>query len=919
MKAIHRRLTWWLRQRRKEAELREELQFHLDEEARQRHESGLSENAARVAALRDLGNEARVREDVRQLWTWRPFEELQQDVRYTLRTMAASRLVTIFAVASLALGIGANTAIYSFVKAALLQTLPVPDPDSLVVMMWHSKPLTLNRSDRQSEFVLHSIDGGTYDVSDGVEARILPYPAFERLSDASRLVLSSLFASFRGGRMNVLIEGAAETAETRYVSGGFFRGLAIAPAAGRLLMADDDAMGSPPAAVVSAGFAERRFGAIEAAVGRPVRVNNIAFTIVGVTPPEFAGVEPGRPPSLYLPMHANLLFDPSDARRYRDQNWYWVEVMGRLRPGVTAAQAERALSSPFEQWVRSTAGNDLERANLPVLRIADGGGGLDTLRRRYAQPLYLLQAIVGVILAIACANTANLLLARANARQREIAVRLSIGAGRFRIVRQLLTESLVLSVVSGALGAWLAVGGTRILSALLAAGDTGLTLQASVNWNVLLVTLGLSVACGIAFGLAPAIQTTHPDLQAALKNTGGGGSARIARRIPRPKLQQGLVVAQITLLTLLLIGAGLFTQTLARLQSVPLGFNPENVLLFDLNAPQAGYPETRAAALYAELRDRFARLPGVRAATLSHSSLIKAGRGHPVTIDGTQIQGHRILQTGPKFFSTMQIPILAGREIDERDRVRSIAAGVISDTFARMFFRDQNPLGRQLEVGGSMPMKVEIVGVAATARYGGLKNATPPVLYVSYDQVPPKAVRQVTYALRCDGDPMQHIAAVRQIVHDADSRIPATNFTTQTAEIASKMNQEIILARICDAFAIVALVIACVGLYGTLAYAVARRTKEIGIRIAVGAPRAAVVWMVVREACVLIALGLLISVPLARGLSTFVESFLFQIKPADAGAIGAAVAMLAIAAAVAAFGPARRASGINPVIALRHE
>jgi predicted permease len=916
MIALLRKMAWWLRPWRKENDLREELQFHLELEARERMEAGVAAEEARRAAARDLGNEARVREDVRAVWTWRPFDELTQDVRYALRTMATHRAVTIFAVVSLALGIGANTAIYSFMEAVLLRTLPVPEPDSLVVMTWKAKPFTWG-----SDFVLQSISGRTYRTSDGsVEARIFPYPAFERLRETGSPFMSSVFTVFRGGRMNVLVDGQAELTDAQYVSGDFFGGLAIPPGAGRLFVESDDQLNAEPVAVVSAGYAERRFGGIANAVGKAVRINNTPFTIIGVTPPGFEGVEPGAAKNLYVPLRAMHWVD-SDGPSFTDPNYYWAEIMGRLRPGVAREQANAALSAAFAQWVRPTARDDAERANLPVLTVSDGGGGLDTLRRRYEKPLYLLQAIVGLILAIACANTANLLLARSAARQREIAVRLSIGAGRFRLIRQLLTESLVLAVVSGTLGTLIAIGGTRLLSALLANSDEGLLLEAGVDWTVLSVTLGLSMLCGLVFGLAPAVQATRPELIPALKDTGVFTGGKLARhRLPRLKLQQALVVGQIALLMLLLVGAGLFARTLANLQSVPLGFNPENVLLFDINAPQAGYPEAGAASYYQQLHERFAGIPGVRAATVSHSSLPRAGRGHPISLDGKRLEGtYRLMQTGPRFFTTMQIPLLAGREFDERDRAAAIAPGVISELFARTYFPNQNPVGRRLSIGGGMVMEVEIVGVSAAAHYGPVKFASPPVLYVSYLHAPPAALQQMTYALRTNGDPMNSIAAVRQIVSEADSRIPVTNFKTQSSEIASSINQEILLARICGAFAIVALVIACAGLYGTMAYTVARRTREIGIRIAVGARRGSVVWMVMREVCVLAALGLIVSVPMARGLSTFVNSFLFEMQPNDPWAIAAAVAALTGAALAASYAPARRASRIEPTLALRHE
>jgi macrolide transport system ATP-binding/permease protein len=391
-------------------------------------------------------------------------------------------------------------------------------------------------------------------------------------------------------------------------------------------------------------------------------------------------------------------------------------------------------------------------------------------------------------------------------------------------------------------------------------------------------------------------------------------------RMPRWKLQQALVVAQVALLILLLVGAGLFTRTLANLQSIPLGFNPQDVLLFSINAPQAGYPEARAASYYAELQDQFAAIPGVRAATVSHSSMPKAGRGHPISLNGERLQGrYRLMQTGPNFFSTMQIPLLAGREIEERDRTAPVAPGVISELFARTYFPGQDPIGRRLKIGGGMPMEVEIVGVSASAHYGPVKYASPPALYVSYSQIPPAAIQQMTFALRTDGDPLKVIPAVRQIVHNADSRIPVTDFKTQTGEIASTINQEIILARLCGAFALVALVIACAGLYGTLAYAVARRTREIGIRIAIGAKPGSVVWMVMRDVCVLAALGLLVSLPMARGLSSFVQSFLFEMQPNDPRAIAFAGVALVAATLAASYAPARRASRIDPVSALRNE
>ena len=917
MTPLFRKLAWWVRRRRREEQLREELAFHLAEEAEERQAEGLPDDQAAWAARRDLGNLALLQEDARTVWTWTPLEQLAQDLRYAARLMVKNTAFTVLAALSLALGIGANTAIYSFMDAILLRSLPVPDPATLVVVKWRSAPFNFRAP---NQFVMHSIDGSTYRDASGVSAAIFPFPAFARLQEVSAPVLSSLFAHKPAGNVNVLIKGEAELAKGEYVSSDFFRGLAVSPAAGRLLGADDDRAGAAAVAVLSLGYSQRRFGEAASATGQAILINNVPFTVVGVAPREFFGVDPAAAPHVYLPMHASLLFDSRSGGKFLDQNDYWVEMMGRLRSGVSLAQAEAALAGPFAQWVATTATNDRERANLPVLRLEEGAGGLDSLRRQYSTPLYVLWAMVGLILALACANTANLLLARASARRREMAVRLSIGAGRFRIVRQLLTESVLLASLGGALGILIAVAGIRVLTRLLANGQEGFTLHAELNWHVLSVTLGLSLLCGVLFGLAPALQLARPAVLPALKATSvTERRGRVRHGIARPSATQALVVAQIAISLLMLVGAGLFVRTLSNLHSVPLGFNRDNVLLFEVNAPQAGSPAAGVPAFYAELRRRLGEIPGVRHATLSHASLVRAGRSHPVTVNGVRAQGHRILQTGAGFFTTMQIPLLRGREIEDRDRQGSLPVAVVSDLFAKTYFGEENPLGQRITVGGSSPVEPEIIGVAATARYGGLKGTIPPVVYLAYAQLPSTALREMTFALRTDGDPLRYVGAVREIVRAADARVPVTNIKTLGADIDQTINQEIVFARLCTAFAILALAIACVGLYGTMAYTVARRTREIGIRMALGAPRGSVVWMVLREVCVLAAVGLAIGLPIARGASRLIESFLFEMTPNDPRAIAVAVVILLGAALVAGFGPARRASRVDPMVALRQD
>jgi len=920
MTSLFRRFVWWLRRTRKEDELSEELRFHLAEEADQRQAGGLPEEQARSAAYRDLGNVTLLREDARRLWTWTFLEQLIQDVRYGLRMMRKNGSFTAVVALSMALGIGANTAIYSFMDAILVRSLPVSDPASLVALKWRSKPFAYgSRATDGSEFVLHSIEGSFFDEPAGTAGAILPFAAFERLQQVSQPVLSSIFGYYSGGKVNVIANGAAELSKGEYVSGDFFRGLAVTPAAGRLIFADDDRAGAPPVAVISAGYSNRRFGGAAHATGQPILINNVAFTVVGVTPSAFFGVDPGEVPDVYLPLHAMLLFVADAERLFIDPNYYWVEIMGRLRPGVSLAQAQAAMAGSFEQWVATTATNDRERANLPVLRLEEGGAGRDILRREYAKPLYVLLAMASLILAIASANTANLLLARATARRREIAMRLSLGASRLRVVRQLLAESVLLASFGGALGILIGVVGIRVLTLLLANGEEGFTLHAELNWHVLGVTLGLSLLCGVLFGLAPALRATRPSLMPTLKDAGPGESfRRIRHATPRLTLTRGLVVAQIAISLLLLVAAGLFVRTLSNLHSVHLGFNRDHLLLFEVNAPQAGLAESRVTPFYAALRQRLSEIPGVREVTLSHSSLVRAGRAHPISVDGKPSRGHRILAIGPRFFTTMEIAVLRGREIDERDRPGGVPVAVVSQEFAKIHYGDDNPVGRHIRLGRARgPVDLEIIGVAATARYGGLKGNVPPVVYIPYTVAP--GLAEVTYALRTDLTPLRYVAAVREIVHQADPRVPVTAVRTQAADIDQTINQEIVFARLCTAFAVLALVIACVGLYGTMTYTVARRTKEIGVRMALGARRGRVVWMILREVCVLAALGVAISVPIALASSRLIESFLFDVKPNDPRALALAVAALLGAALLAGYGPSRRASRVDPMIALRHE
>jgi macrolide transport system ATP-binding/permease protein len=560
MNSFFRNLRSLLQRRRTDDDLREELRFHLDEEAEEMQAEGVARHEAQLAAQRDLGNVALVQEDMRAVWTWTWLEQLAQDCRYGLRTMVANKTFSTLAILSLALGIGANTAIYSFMDSLLLRSLPVSNPESLAVLNWHAPPT-------RNDSVVRSMSGSTWrDPKLGTVSGIFPFPAVEHLQKNAGEVFSSLFAYYPTRKVNLIVEGRAEEVSGEYVSGDYFRGLAMPPAAGRLISPDDDRAGSPPVAVLSFRFARRHFGDAANAPGQSILINNIPFTIAGVTPPGFFGVDPAVALDFYVPLRLNVVLNtrggPRDAKGnldYPAPNYYWIEMMGRLRPGVSLTHAQAALAPVFHQWVATTAATDKQRQTLPALLVREGASGLDTLRRQYSQPLYVLLAMVGLILAIACANIANLMLARATARRREMAVRLSMGAGRFRVIRQLLTESVLLASIGGALGVVFALWGIRFLTFLLANGREDFTLRPELNWHVLAAALALSLLTGLLFGLAPALQSTKVDVIPALKEARAGQPGR--RSFWRFSLSQSLVAIQIGLSLLMLVGAGLFMRS----------------------------------------------------------------------------------------------------------------------------------------------------------------------------------------------------------------------------------------------------------------------------------------------------------------------------------------------------------------------
>jgi predicted permease len=907
------------RRKQRETDLNDEIAYDLAADAEERTRSGVSREEAEQASRRDFGNVLLVKEDTREIWGLMWLERLGRDIRYGWRTLCKNPLFAAMAVLSLALGIGANTAIYSVMDAIMIRALPVRNPGELVILNWRAK---------QFPDVVQSSNGSMYDEpGGGVTSPDFPWPAYELLRNHNT-VFSTLFAYKAAGQLNLVVHGQAELGDVEFVSGNFFSGLGIVPAVGRLIADSDNVAGASQVAVLSYNYWRNRFDGDPAAIGNTVRINSVPFTIAGVAAPEFFGVTPGSAPVVYIPITSR----PSLARNYGsehdtmfiDSRSYWVDMMGRLRPGVTLARAQVELAARFHQLALASATNDKERTDLPALWLEEGGSGVDSLRRQYSKPLFILMTMVAFILAIACANIANLLLARATMRRREIAVRLSLGASRLRVLRQLLTESVMLALPGGILGLGVAAAGIRFLIWLLAGGREDFNLRAELDWRVLAFTIAIAFATGILFGLAPALAATRVDITPALKETRASAPSRHGHRIG---LSQFLVVAQIALSLLLVLGAALFVRTLANLHSVEIGFNQENLLTFSLDASQAGYKDAALKAFYARMDERFRVLPSVRAATVANMPLVAGWNSstHVILPGAPKPEGREgpstfYISVGPTFFETMQLPILLGRPLGSRDVDGAPLAAVVNGVFANKYFPNQNAIGRHFGLGNSEAGDLTIVGIAKNARYSSLKQAIPPVVYISCLQNvvkgPPIAM---IFQLRTAGNPLSLAETVRKTVHEAAPRVPVTGMMTQRQRIDNTIVQERTFADLCTAFAVLALMIACVGLYGSMAYAVSRRTSEIGIRMALGAERRRIIWMVLREVLALAAVGLAIGLICAWSAMSTLKSFVFGIKPADPLAILLAAGILIAALVLAGFAPATRASRIDPLTALRHE
>jgi predicted permease len=841
-------------------------------------------------------------------------DEMLQDLRYGLRLLRKSPGFSAVAVLSLALGIGANTAVFSLVDAVLLKMMPVEKPEQLVLFRWVSGDKTMVRS------FYGSMDN---DKKTGLSSSIsFSYPAFEYLRDHNH-ALSDIFGFARLEQLNVNVDGQSEIAGGQVVTGGYFSGLGVPAILGRTVTDQDDKSGADPAAVLSYGYWQRRFGSNPSAVGKVIYLNGTAFTVVGVTPPEFYGaMDIGAAPDISVPMAFQPVLLPTrGTSALNDPTNWWLFVMGRLQPGVSSEHALANLNTALQQHALELQRSFQDQRDLPQLRFEDGSRGLGEVRRGQSKPLSILMGSVALVLLIACINVANLLLARAAARQKEIAIRLSVGASRFRLIRQLLTESVVLSLLGGMLGLAFAYWGADAMMSLLSSGS----IPVGLDLRVLGFTAAVSLLTGVLFGLAPAFRATRLELTPMLKE--GSGSTGPARS----RLSKALIVAQVALSLVLLIGAGLFVRTLRNLSNLDVGFNRENLLIFRVQPRMSGYEGERLKNVYQQIIERIEAVPGVRAATLSrHPLLSGSSASNSITVPGYTPQPDEdtsvpVLAVGTNFFETMEIPILMGHGFAPQDNQPTSSVVIINQALARQYFGNQNPVGQHIyldkfnatnkETRKDRPL--EIVGVIQDAKYDSLRAQIRPTIYVPYLQnsVP----TQMSFAIRTAGDPSAMTTAIRQAVHSLDGNLPLFAVKTQNAQIAERVAQSRLFADLSSLFGFLALALVSVGLYGVMSFTVARRTHEIGIRMALGAQAHDVRRMVMRETLVLTAIGMVIGIGAAVATTGLIASQLFGLSANDPLTITMAVLVLMVVAAVAGGLPARRASRVDPMIALRHE
>jgi len=918
-------MTWLSRFFRKHEQdqlLNSEIHFHIEQQITENIGAGMSPAAARRRALAQFGGLEYMKEETRDARGTQFLESLLQDVRFALRVLRKSPGFTAIAVLTLALGIGANTAIFTVINSVLLNNLPVAHPEQLVL---------LTNPDEQ---------GGGTGFNDGVRD-VLTYPEFQAIAHNNTVFSGVLAADSSTSSLPVEVEdggkggaSVAPPAHIKLVSGSYFSVLGVNPILGRAFTTEVDKLrDANPVAVISYGFWQSRFAGASNVVGRRIRVLRTTYTVVAVTPPQFHGETVGANPEVFVPLSMQSEIFPGRDYLSPETNHFskteWLQVIGRLKPGVSLAQAKAAIDVEFKQMMQAEAAGmsaqDKQKFMTQSLAVTAGGRGASTLRGDFGKPLEILMAVVGLILLIACANIANILLARGASRQKEIAVRVALGAGGRRLARQMLTESILLAAIGGAFGLLFAEWAEVSLLQMVSAGNGQVPLNLHLDGKILAFTLGVSLLTGILFGLAPALRAARVDLNSVLKSAARGFSGASSRpgRVPIGKI---LVIAQVALSLLLLVVAGLFVRSFRNLSQTNLGYDREHIVQFDVNAVTYGYRRAEVIPLYEQILQRLRAIPGIRGVSLSDNGLLSGTDSQdPFTLEGEgkarEDEEVRYDWVGPGFFAAAGIPILEGRDIGPQDSGNGQRVGVINETFARKYFSKSNPIGQRVVVRDSSGyFDFVIVGVAADSKHGSVRERPFSRFYAPYfnpkgDAWPTRA----TFVVRTFGDPAGVSSSIRAAVKDVAANLPPVTTVTMDQQLEDSLATDRMVTELSGAFGALAVILVCIGLYGIMAYAVSGRVNEIGIRMALGAQRRNVLWMILRESLLLVFIGIAVGLPAVYGAGKWVSSLLFGVRAADPVSLAGATLLMFVVGAFACYIPARRAMRVDPMVALRYE
>ncbi|HEY6448382.1 MAG TPA: ABC transporter permease [Acidobacteriaceae bacterium] len=908
--------TWWravTRRAEVHAQVDEELRFHVESYAEDLMRGGVPREEAMRRAKAEIGSAAAVRERSRQAWGTRWFDEMRGDVRYALRMLAKSPGFTAVAVGSLALGIGANTAIFSITKHVLLDRLHVPRAGELRLLKWTS----------MHNSAVHSVWGDWDSDSAGVTSSSFSYPIYLELRKQNR-GLSDLFA-FKGSvRMDVTVDGQAQEVQSELVSGNYYQQMEVQPQLGRGLGPADDQPSAAPVVTISDGYWARQFNRSPAVIGKSIVLNLQPVTIVGVNPRGFTGA---RSAQLSSDVFGPIALEPRlglhiwDDSLIESPSRWWVQVMARTRPGVSEAAAQAQLTATLQNAVRALMKPKADES-LPRVLVTDGSRGQNEAAQQLQRPLLVMMALVGMVLVLACANLANLLLARSAARKREMSVRMALGAGRGRVLRQVMTECLLLALGGGLLGL---LAGNLLQTALLrlTAGPSPdqTLMQVPFSWGVFAFNFGLAVVTGLFFGLGPALHATTTDVQSGLKD-----ATHMATRRRRGYAGKTIVGFQIAVSTLLVATAGVFLRTLVNLNRIDPGFDSRNLVLFEIDPPASRYPPAHAADLFKKIEEQLKATPGVDGAAEASVVLLANDNSNDDFIPTGKVvkKGDDTAENdnyvGDDYFSTMRIPMIAGRSFRARDTATSQRVAVVNQALEKKYWGNANAIGKTFTTSDAhnTQLTFTIVGVCANTRYSSLRSDPPPTFFLSYRQAPDTAFG-TRFVVRTRV-PLAGIApSLRAAVQSVDRDLPLINVRTQKEQIDEITMSERIFADLSGGFGVLALVLACIGIYGVMAYSVSQRRNEIGIRMALGAEPGRVLRMVLGEASWMAALGVAAGMGAALAAGRLIGSLLYGLKPYDLGTLAGAVLLLGVVALGASWIPARRAAGVDPMRALRAE